>query len=103
MTKKLIAAVLAVAAMALTAPAPAAADPETAYLKAVHARGISMDGGDQAITEFGHTVCGALSAGYSMNALIDLLHLHERDGMTDDDMEFMVKAAAVSYCPQYIK
>jgi hypothetical protein len=98
----IVIAAAAVAAMVVTAPT-AAAEPDATYLKAVHARGIDMNGGDQAIIGFGHTICGALARGLSMNALIDELELHERDGMTDDDMEFLVKAAAVSYCPLYIK
>jgi hypothetical protein len=92
---------LAIASLAFAAPAHA--DDDTAYLSALHKRGISMSDGDAGLIKYGHMVCGLLSDGYSMDALEAMADLHERNGISDDDVKFMIKAAAASYCPDYIR
>jgi hypothetical protein len=97
-------AAAAVAAVVVTAPTAAADDPDAAYLKALHNHGIvGVNGGDSRLIRSGHEICGLLAGGLSMNAVIDALQLNEKNGATDDDMAFLVKVAAASYCPQYIK
>jgi Protein of unknown function (DUF732) len=103
-SRNIILAAVAVAAMVVTAPTAAADDPDAAYLKALHNHGIvGVNGGDPALIRYGHEICGLLADGYSMNAVTGMLQLNEKNGATDDEMEFLVKAAAASYCPQYIK
>lgn len=99
------AAIVCAAALAVGAAQAAHADSQDAtYLRALHNRGISMDskdGGDQALISFGHDICDALAEGYSMNAIEDQGDLVAQN-LTHDDVVFMVKAAAATYCPRYI-
>lgn len=109
-----IAALSVGAATALAAPAHADdtdtntntdantdANSDTAFLNAAHERGITMEHGDQELIGFAHNVCRLLADGYSMNALVESDELHETNGISNDDVQFMVAAAAASYCPEY--
>ncbi|OBG37545.1 hypothetical protein A5672_18030 [Mycobacterium alsense] len=77
------------------------ANSDTAFLNAAHERGITMEHGDQELIGFAHNVCRLLADGYSMNALVESDELHETNGISNDDVQFMVAAAAASYCPEY--
>ncbi|OBI94652.1 hypothetical protein A5660_11080 [Mycobacterium alsense] len=101
-----IAALSVGAATALAAPTHADdtdtdANTDTAFLNAAHERGITMEHGDQELIGFAHNVCRLLADGYSMNALVESDELHETNGISNDDVQFMVAAAAASYCPEY--
>lgn len=96
----LVVAALFAAATGLATPARAG-DDDTAFLDAAHDRGITMEHGDQELISFAHNVCRLLADGYGMNALVDSDELHEANGISDDDVTFMVQAAAASYCPEY--
>jgi len=93
----------ATAAAVVLASTARADDTDDAYLQAMHDHGISGVGGDSDLINYGHKVCNALATGLSMNALIDSGDLHEHNGISDDDVKFMVKTAAASYCPEYIQ
>jgi hypothetical protein len=98
-----IVAALVIAGSVLGAGGIARADDtDAAYLDALHKHGIHSRDGDGALIDVGHSVCAALERGYSMNALTDIGQLDERNGITDDQVQFVIKAAAASYCPQYI-
>lgn len=97
-------AILLAAALSLAAaPTAHADDADDAYLDALHSHGITDVTGDQHLISMGHSVCTLLAEGYSMDALIDTAEMHERHGMSDDDMRFLVKAGAASYCPELIQ
>ena len=49
----------------------------------------------------GHKICGLLAQGRSMDSIVNMAQSHERNGMTDDDVRFLVRTSAASYCPQY--
>jgi Protein of unknown function (DUF732) len=83
--------------------AHADSDDDTTYLTAIHNHGITDKAGDSALISFGHSVCKALAAGYSMNALEDMGDMNERNGLSDDDVKFLIKAAAATYCPESIQ
>lgn len=97
-------AILLAAAIALAAPPTAHADDiDDTYLHALHIHGITSTAGDQELIKEAHDICTVLGSGLSMNAVVDNLELHQRNGMADADTKFVVKAAAASYCPEYIQ
>ena len=95
-------AVLLSAALTLMVVPPAHADNnDTAFLDALHNRGIQNSKGDQGLINMGHKICGLLAQGRSMDSIVNMAQSHERNGMTDDDVRFLVRTSAASYCPQY--
>ncbi|OIN79790.1 DUF732 domain-containing protein [Mycobacterium malmoense] len=94
---------LAVIATFAAAPLARADDTDTTFLDALHNHGISNEKGDQELIGLGHSICNLLADGYSMNSIVDMGDLHERHGMSDDDVRFLVRTSAASYCPEYIE
>ncbi|OBG26351.1 DUF732 domain-containing protein [Mycobacterium sp. E3198] len=96
-----IAALLA-AALALTViPTAHADDNDTSFVNALHNQGISSAKGDQGLINMGHKICALLAQGRSMDSIVGMVQSHERNGMTDDDIRFLVRTSATSYCPEY--
>jgi len=48
-----------------------------------------------------HAICQGLADGYSMNALEGAGALLAQ-GLSADDVKFLVQTSAAAYCPQYI-
>ena len=51
----------------------------------------------------GHSICGLLADGCSMNAITGMGNLHAGSGMTPDDVKFVVQMSAAAYCPDYVQ
>ncbi len=95
-------AALLAAALFLTAiPSARADDNDTAFLNALHDQGISSAKGDQGLINMGHKMCALLGQGRSTDSIVGMVQSHERNGMTDDDIRFLVRTSATSYCPEY--
>lgn len=95
------AALLAAALSFLVIPSAHADDNDTAFLNALRNQGISSAKGDQSLINMGHKMCALLAQGRSMDSIVGMLQSHERSGMTDDDVRFLVRTSAASYCPEY--
>jgi Protein of unknown function (DUF732) len=95
-------AALVTAALSFMVIPPAHADNnDTAFLDALHNRGIQNSKGDPGLINMGHKICGLLGQGRSMDSIVSMSQSHERNGMTDDDVRFLVQTSAASYCPQF--
>jgi Protein of unknown function (DUF732) len=55
------------------------------------------------LVELGHSICGLLADGYSMNATTGMGNLYAGSGMTPDDAKFVVQMSAAAYCPKYVQ
>ena len=94
-------ALLAATLSLIVIPPAHADDNDNAFLDALHKRGIQNSKGDQGLINMGHKICGLLAQGRSMDSIVNMAQSHERNGMTDDDVRFLVRTSAASYCPQY--
>ena len=94
-------ALLAAALPLIVIPPAHADDTDTAFLDALHNRGIQNSKGDPGLINMGHKICGLLAQGRSMDSIVSMAQSHERNGMTDDDVRFLVRTSAASYCPQF--
>jgi len=74
---------------------------DAAFLRAVHNHGIKSTAGE--LVEPGHSICGLLADGYSMNANMGMGNLYAGSGMTPDDVKFVVQTSAAAYCPEYVQ
>jgi Protein of unknown function (DUF732) len=90
-------------ALFFSVPARADADDDADFLRAMHSHGITSKGGDSALISGAHGLCGLLYGGYTVQGLIYMGDLHERNGMSDDDVAFLVRTAVAAYCPEYLK
>ncbi len=97
---KRTAALLAAVLSLVVIPSAHADDHDTAFLNALHSQGISSAKGDQGLINMGHNICALLAQGRSMDSIVGMFQSHERNGMTDDDVRFLVRASATSYCPE---
>ncbi|OBI49552.1 DUF732 domain-containing protein [Mycobacterium sp. E787] len=95
------AALLAAALFLIVIPSARADDNDAAFLNALHTQGISSAKGDQGLINMGHKICALLGQGHSMDSIVGMVQSHERNGMTDDDVRFLVRTSATSYCPQF--
>ena len=50
----------------------------------------------------GHSICGLLADGYSMNAITRMGNLYAGSGITPDHVKFVVQMSAAAYCPDYV-
>ena len=94
-------ALLAAALSLLVIPPAHADNNNTAFLDALHNQGISTAKGDQGLINMGHRICDLLAQGRNMDWIVGMAQSHERNGMTDGDVRFLVRTSATSYCPQY--
>ncbi len=95
------AALLAAALFLVVIPSARADDNDTAFLNALREQGISSAKGDQGLINMGHKICALLAQGRSTDSIVGMFQSHERNGMTDDDVRFLVRTSATSYCPEY--
>jgi hypothetical protein len=55
------------------------------------------------LVELGHSICGLLADGYSMNAITGMGNLCAGSDMTPDDVKFVVQTSTAAYCPEYVQ
>jgi hypothetical protein len=101
MIKPLLLAAVGAVSFALAAPAHADTDDDTAFLNAIHARGLPDNRGGESTISVAHAICHLLGTGYTINGLASNGALHA-SGLSADDVKFLVQTSAAAYCPQYI-
>src|ERR1700739_1764318 len=95
---KLVGTVIAVAAVGLTAPASAAADPiDDAFLRKVTADGVNFANPPEVIQK-AQVVCAAFSGGLSLATLHPTL---DDGAMTQRQAALFMADAVQAYCPRY--
>ena len=55
------------------------------------------------LVDLGHSICGWLADGYSMNAITTMGNRYAGSGMTADDAKFVMQTSAAAYCPEYVQ
>jgi hypothetical protein len=82
-------------------PPSGVSDTDAAFLEAIHAHGITNDGGDTALISLAHGVCGQLGSGLSIDGIAEHWGLTSQR-MSADSARFYVRTAAAAYCPQHL-
>lgn len=93
--------VVAAAALLVAAvfAAPADASPDTDFLGAMHSHGIQAHGGDDVLVDLGHEICMMRQDGNSEAAIIGALMPYAHNGLSGDDITFIVQQAEAAFCP----
>jgi Protein of unknown function (DUF732) len=110
MKQPIILAALVAAGVAVASPASAdpyagprtgGGDAEFLYLAKLHIAGLSNPTqGDAGLTGLGKAICHELDSGRSRESI--RLQFIQGHGWSDSDASWMVTAAVVAYCPEFI-
>lgn len=93
----LTATMLLIPATIMALPAKATTDDD--FLTQLHAHGLASKGGDSDLIALGHKICGARIGGMTEQQIITALAASARNGVTVDDVTFIVKTSEQFYCP----
>ena len=97
---KAIAAVLG--AVALTAAPTAHADDVQSYLETLRERGIYAKSGDGMLVAAGQMVCNAIEGGMTPYQAAKRVYAATNSSITAGDAGYIVGAAVVGLCPEYL-